>query len=201
MKSLALFAAFMLTTAVSAATLAAQNPSDIRAGMYVVEPSHTRIQFTVDHMCFTQWFGDFTHASGSLNLDPAHVERSKVDISIPVASVSTTNAILDEELKSAQWFDAQKFPTIRFVSTRVVKTGSDKASITGYLTFHGVTRPVTLTTTFHGAGVNPLDKAYTAGFDATTSIKRSDFGVKTDLPPIGDTTTLRISAAFVKKPS
>jgi len=66
------------------------------------------------------------------------------------------------------------------------------------LTFHGVTRPVTLDASFNGAGVNPLDKSYTAGFNATTVINRSDFGVKTYVPLIGDETTLRISAAFVK---
>lgn len=174
------------------------SPAAVTAGTYAVEPSHTRIQFTVSHMGFTNWYGDFTGASGSLSLDPKNVGLSKLDISIPVASVSTTNAKLDGELKSADWFDAGQFPTIRFVSTKVTRTAPNKATITGNLTFHGVTRPVVLAAIFNGAGVNPLDKNYTLGFDASTTIKRSDFGVKTYLPLIGDETALRISVAFEK---
>lgn len=177
------------------------DPKALTAGSYTVEPNHTRVQFTVAHMGFTDWYGDFTHVAGTLRIDPAHVEASKLDISIPVASVSTTNATLDGELKSDQWLGADQFPTIRFVSTRVVRTGPSKATITGDLTLHGVTKPVTLVASFNGAGVNPLDKSYTAGFNATATIKRSDYGVKTYVPLIGDETVIRISAAFVHKAS
>ena len=106
--------------------------------------------------------------------------------------------MLDGELKSADWFDAAKYPAIRFVSTKVVQTAPNKADITGDLTFHGVTKPVTLAATFVGSGDNPLSKKYTVGFDATTTLKRTDYGVKTYVPMIGDQTTLRISAAFEK---
>lgn len=171
----------------------------VQAGTYAVEPGHTRVQFTVSHMGFTDWYGDFTGASGSLTIDPAKPAASKLDISIPTASVSTTNAKLDGELKSADWFGADQYPTIRFVATKVAPTGASTARITGDLTFHGVTRPVTLIARFHGAGVNPLSKAYTAGFNATTTIRRTDFGVKTYVPLIGDEVAIRISAAFEKK--
>ena len=80
----------------------------------------------------------------------------------------------------------------------VERTAADRANITGDLTFHGVTKPVVLDARFNGAGVNPLSKAYTIGFNATTTINRSDFGVKTYVPLIGDAVTLRISAAFEK---
>jgi polyisoprenoid-binding protein YceI len=178
---------------------ASTDPKAVQAGSYAVEPGHTRVQFTVSHMGFTEWYGDFTGASGSLTLDPAKPQAAKLDISIPTASVSTTNAKLDGELKSADWFGADQYPTIRFVATKVVPTGAATASITGDLTFHGVTRPVTLAARFHGAGVNPLDKAYTVGFDATTTIRRSDYGVKTYVPLIGDEVAIRISAAFEKR--
>ena len=167
-----------------------------RAGTYTVEPYHTRVQFTVNHMGFTEWYGDFTGVSGSLTLDPAKPAADKVDITIPVASVSTTNAKLDEELRSGQWLDAGQFPAIHFVSTKVVKTGARTARIFGELTFHGVTKPVELAASFMGAGTNPMSKAFTVGFNATTVIKRSDFGVKTYVPMIGDEVALRISAAF-----
>jgi polyisoprenoid-binding protein YceI len=175
------------------------NPAAVQAGTYGVEPSHTRINFTVSHMGFTEWYGDFTDASGTLVIDPKTPAAAKVDISIPTASVTTINAKLNEELRSDAWFDAAKYPAIHFVSTKVTLTGARTALITGDLTFHGVTKPVVLKTTFNASGVNPLDKGTTVGFNATTLIKRSDFGVKTYVPLIGDDVTLRISAAFERK--
>ncbi|MDE2302082.1 MAG: YceI family protein [Sphingomonadales bacterium] len=172
------------------------DPAAAHAGSYVVEPNHTRVQFTVSHMGFTEWYGDFTGVSGTLALDPAHPAASRVAVTIPVASVSTTNARLDEELKSAPWFDVASWPEIRFVSTAITPTGPNSARITGALTFHGVTRPVVLQASFMGGGVNPLSKAYTVGFNASTTIRRSDFGMKTYVPMIGDEVAIRISAAF-----
>ncbi|HZU64855.1 MAG TPA: YceI family protein [Novosphingobium sp.] len=199
LRGLVAAAAILAASPAFAQTPGNAAPTAAKAGTYGVEPWHTRVQFSVDHMGFTDWFGDFTGISGQLVLDPAHAAADKVDITIPVASVSTTNTKLDGELKSADWFDAARYPEIHFVSTKVVRTGPAAALITGDLTFHGVTKPVTLAAHFHGAGVNPLSKGFTVGFDATTSIKRSDFGVKTYLPMIGDKVTLRISAAFEKK--
>jgi polyisoprenoid-binding protein YceI len=172
------------------------DPAAVTAGDYTVESSHTRVQFSVSHMGFSDWYGDFAGATGTLSLDPKQLAASRLEISIPVASVTTTNAKLDAELKSAEWFDADKHPTIRFVATRVERTAVDRANITGDLTFHGVTRPVVLDTRFNGAGTNPLNKADTIGFNATTTINRSDFGMKTYVPLIGDAVTLRISVAF-----
>lgn len=200
MKMIAASSAIFLVLA-GAASAAGQlntDPAAVTPGAYVVEPNHTRVQFAVSHIGFTQFFGDFTGAKGTLVLDPKNVATSKVDITLPVSSVSTTNATLDGELKSADWFDAATYPTIRFVSTKIVRTAPNKATITGELTMHGVTKPVELQASFNGSGVNPLDKAYTVGFDATAKLKRSDFGVKTYLPMIGDETSIRISAAFEK---
>ena len=187
----------LATSAVAADTFST-NPAAVVAGVYTVEPAHTRVQFAVKHIGFTSFYGDFTGVSGSLSLDPKTVAASKLDVTIPVASVSTTNRALDGELAGADWLDAATYPTMRFVSTRVVQTAAGKATITGNLTMHGITRPVVLMASFNGSGVNPLDKAYTVGFDATTTLKRSDFGVKTYVPMVGDETSLRISAAFEK---
>lgn len=193
-------AAMAVPAAAQPAPAVNHNPSTIPAGTYAVEPTHTRIEFTVSHLGFTDWYGDFTHASGSLRLDPAHPQASRVEIEIPVDSVSTTNATLDGELKGADWFDAARFPAMRFVSTRITRTGPNRALIAGNLTMHGVTRPVTLAASFNGAGTNPLDKSYTIGFNATTTIRRSDFGVAKYVPLVGDSVAIRISAAFVRKP-
>jgi len=173
-------------------------PTAVQAGDYTVESAHTRVQFTVSHMGFSDWYGDFTGVTGTLSLDPKAVAKAKVDITIPVSSVSTTNATLDGELKSDAWLDAGKYPSIRFTSTAVTQTGPRTANIAGNLTFHGVTRPVVLKASFLAGGVNPLSKGYTVGFNATASFKRTDFGVKTYVPLISDETTLRISAAFEK---
>jgi polyisoprenoid-binding protein YceI len=198
-RSLIAAALIVAPVAVSAQSpVANPAPAAVQAGDYTVETSHTRVQFTVSHMGFSDWYGDFTGATGSLSLDPKAPTKAKVDITIPVSSVSTTNATLDGELKSDAWFDAAKYPQIRFTSTAVTPTGPRTANIAGNLTFHGVTRPVVLKATFLASGVNPLSKGYTVGFNATTSFKRSDFGVKTYIPLISDEVSLRISAAFEK---
>jgi polyisoprenoid-binding protein YceI len=120
-------------------------------------------------------------------------------VSLPVERISTTNATLDGELKSADWFDAAKYPTIRFVSQSVTRTGPRTAKISGTVTMHGVSKPMVLDATFGGAGVNPLSKAYTAGFKATGTLKRSEFGVTKYVPLVGDAVTLSITAAFEQK--
>lgn len=183
-----------------AAGQAASKPNpEVSPGVYAPDASHTRVLFSVSHMNFSTWYGEFGGVSGSLKLDPKNPAASKLVVEVETAKVSTSNLKLDEELRSADWLDAAKYPTIRFVSTQVTRTAPDKALVTGDLTLHGVTRPVTLTATFHGAGVNPLSKAYTAGFEVSGTIKRSDFGVKTYVPMIGDEVTLLISAPFERK--
>lgn len=183
----------------SAGAIANTNPRLVEAGSYSVEPNHTRVQFSVSHMGFTTWSGDFTSVGGALTLDPAHLRSSHLEIAIPTASVTTTNAKLDGELKSADWFDAGHYPRIFFISSKIVKTAANKANIYGYLTLHGVTHKIVLAATFNGAGVNPMNKKYTIGFEATTKISRSTYGVVKYVPLIGDETLIRISAAFEKK--
>jgi polyisoprenoid-binding protein YceI len=181
-----------------AQTAPTTNPAAVDAGTFSVEPSHTRILFAVNHMGFTTWYGNFTGASGTLTLNPKDVAKTSFDISVPANSVSTTNTKLDGELNSPEWFDTAKYPTIEFKSEKVVRTGPKTAKVTGELTFHGVTKPETLNVTFNAAGINPLTKAYTVGFNATGTIDRTDFNQKTYAPLIGTQVTLTISAAFTK---
>ena len=168
----------------------------MEAGVYNIEPEHSRITFGVSHMGFTNYYGEFRNASGMLTLDPKKPDSSSVDVKIPTGSVMVPNAKLKEELDGDQWLDAAKYPDITFKSTKVAKTGADTAKVTGEFTLHGVTKPLTLNVKFNGAGTNPLDKNYTSGFEATGMIKRSDFGVKTYVPLIGDDVDIMISAAF-----
>ena len=185
-----------LAPAVAQVTVTA--PGQVQPGTYTVEPTHTRIAFAVSHMGFTTWFGDFTNPSGTLTLNPAKPAASTLDVTVPVASVSTTNAKLDGELKEADWLDAAKYPTATFKASHISAMGGN-AKVAGTLTLHGVTKPVVFGVKFNGAGTNPLDKAYTVGFEVRGQIKRSDFGVTKYVPLVGDDVQLIISAAFEKK--
>ncbi|MCH4090005.1 YceI family protein [Acetobacter sp.] len=191
-------AAFGLIATLGTA-VAAPLPADIKSGNYVIEPTHTQIGFSLLHFGFTNYNGLFSDASGTLKFNPKHLDKTKLDVSLKIDSVQTTSARLTDELKSADWFDATQFPTATFVSTTVTQTGEGEADIAGNLTIHGVTKPATLHARFIGSGVNPMDKAYTIGFEGTTTVKRSDFGVSKYVPMVGDDVTLTIAGAFEKK--
>jgi polyisoprenoid-binding protein YceI len=100
---------------------------------------------------------------------------------------------LDEHLKSADFFDAAKYPDITFKSTKVEKVGASGLKIVGNLTIHGVTKPVTLNAKINKIGENPMMKKASAGFDATTTIKRSEFGVDKYVPNVSDEIPVRIT--------
>lgn len=202
MKTLALAAgaaALLLSTTAFAQMGPSTDPATVQGGSFKLETSHARIVFSLSHMGLSTWYGDFSGATGTLTLDPKAPAASSLEVSIPTASVSTTNAVLDGELKAADWLDATQFPTITFKSTKVTPTGPTTAQVTGDLTLHGVTRPVTLDATFKAAGSNIMTKAYTVGFEVKGHLKRSDFGVKKYVPLIGDDVDVVISAPFEKK--
>jgi polyisoprenoid-binding protein YceI len=199
-KTLLLGGALLAAPALAQAQAAPvnRNPAAVQSGTYSVEPSHTRLLFAVSHMGFTTWYGEFTHVSGTLTLNPKALGTSTLDITVPANTVTTTNTTLDGELNSPEWFDTAKYPTITFKSTKITRTGRDSALVEGALSFHGVTRPETLHVIFNASGVNGLTHQYTVGFNASTTIRRSDFNQKTYVPLIGDDVALTISAAFVK---
>ena len=174
------------------------DPSKVEAGTYKVDPNHTEVMFTVSHMGFSKYTGTFYGSTGELKLDPKDATKSSLNVSVPVKTVTTSTAKLTEELISAAWIDAGKFPDMNFVSTKITLDGADKATVVGDLTLHGVTKPATLAVTFVGAGMNPISKKYTVGFEAEGDIMRSDFGVKTYVPLIGDKLHLTIAGAFEK---
>ncbi len=174
------------------------NPSAVTAGTYKIEPGHTQVSFSVLHMGFTYYSGNFSGASGTVTLDPAKPSAMSISVSVPIDSVQTTSTKLDGELKSADWLDAAKFPAMTFTSTSVTSTGADTADVAGNLTLHGVTRPLTLHATFVGTGTNILDQHVTAGFRVTGVLRRSEFGVSKYVPLIGDEVALTINAAFEK---
>ena len=177
--------------------VSSQDPKAVKAGTYKVEPRHTQVSFSISHFGFTDFSGFFSGASGALQLDPSAASKSELEVSIPVSSVLTTVPVLDDQLKTDQWFDVAKYPNATFTSTNVTPIGKDSAAITGDLTLHGVTKPITLKVHLIGSGANPLDKSFNVGFEAVGTIKRSDFGIKQFLPLVGDDVTLKIAGAFV----
>ncbi|MDN4633265.1 YceI family protein [Sphingomonas sp. PvP056] len=191
--------------AIAAAPLVAQMPTTppgtrsvakVAAGTYKVDTGHTQVVFSLNHLGFSEYTGQFTQPTGSMTIDPKNPAAAKVEIAFPIAKVSTTVAALDEHLQKPEFFDAAKFPEARFVSTKVAVNGMN-ATITGNLTLHGVTKPVVLNAKFIGAGPSLFGAHKTnVGFAATTSIKRSDFGVNGYLPLVGDKVDLTINAAF-----
>ncbi len=175
------------------------DPTAVQSGSYVVEPNHTQVEFSVLHMGFTHYEGRLTNVSGTLDLSAKTPDKSALEVTVPVATVSTTSSKLDDELKSKDWLDAASFPTMTFKSKSVALAGKGEAKVMGDLTIHGVTKPVTLLAHFVGSGVNPLNKKYTVGFDISGDIQRSDFGVKTYVPLISDKVHLTINGAFEQK--
>lgn len=170
----------------------------VTAGSYEVDGRHTQVNWQVNHFGFNDYFGLFGDVTGTLDIDPANLGAAKVDVTIPIASVATSSAGLTTHLQSPDFFDVAKFATARFVSTSVFVDGQ-RATIRGDLTMLGVTKPVELETRFEGAGANPMNKKATVGFHASTTIKRSEWGMTKYVPMVGDEVKLRISIAFEKK--
>lgn len=191
----ALSAALVFAGAASAQA-PSRDPATVKPGTYRVEPYHTQVTFTLSHFGLSEFSGFFSGASGVLKLDPANPAGDRLDVTIPVDSVLTTVPKLTGELKGEKWFDAAKYPVAEFKSTKITLAGAAGAVISGTLTLHGVTKPITLKAHLVGAGVNPIDKAYTVGFAASGTIKRSQFGVSAYIPYVGDDVHLTIAGAF-----
>ncbi|MBY8821104.1 YceI family protein [Sphingomonas colocasiae] len=179
--------------------------SKVVAGTYTADPGHSLIAWEVNHFGFSPYHGLITGVSGTLSIDPANLAASAVDVTIPIkgtapySGVASGNAQLDAHLLKADFFDAEKFPTASFKSTRVIlDDDGDEAKIEGNLTIRGVTRPVVLDAEFVGAGINPFVKKQTVGFKAETTIKRSDFGISYGIPLVTDAVKIDIAAAFEK---
>jgi polyisoprenoid-binding protein YceI len=176
-------------------------PEAIPAGSYVIDTKETLVRYATNHMGFTEFWGTFPGATGKMTLDPRALENSKVEVSVPLATIETTNRELNGVLFSDQFFDADKFPTMKFVSTGLTRTGPRTARMIGDLTIHGITKPATLNVTFNGAGANPFKKkVLTAGFNAEGVVKRSDYGMGKYTPLVSDETKIFISAAWELAP-
>ncbi|MBI1450477.1 polyisoprenoid-binding protein [Acinetobacter sp. FL51] len=160
---------------------------------YQIDPTHTATVFNWNHFGFSTPSANFSDIQGTINVDNAKPANSSVDVTIPLSSLNTNVKALDEHLKTADFFNAEKYPNITFKSTKVQALGQNKYKITGNLTIKDVTKPVVLDAVLNKQGVHPMTKAESIGFNATTSFNRSAFGVGAYVPNVGDKITVNIT--------
>jgi len=165
---------------------------------------HSSINFTVRHMVVSKVRGRFTKFEGTLVMDDKDPSGGQVEVVIDASSIDTGVQQRDEHLRSADFFDADHFPTITFKSTRVEKAGAGALKVTGDLSMHGVTRPVVLDVEYAGSAKDPWG-GVRAGFSATASLDRKDFGLRynqileTGSVVVGETVEIAIEAEMVQQ--
>ena len=164
------------------------------AQKYVFEPNHTQITWQANHVGFSSPTGKFVTVAGAVMLDEEKPQNSTVEVTIATADISTGIAKFDTHLKSADFFDVERFPQATFKSTAVEMTGKNTAKVQGTLNLLGVSKPVTLDVTLNKIDIMPMVQKKTAGFSAKATLKRSDFGIKYGLPMVGDDVHITIEA-------
>ena len=188
-----------LTVASMVAIILASAPATYAAD-YTIDPTHSHIMFMIDHLGFAKIVGLFSTFSGTLSFDPSNIPASKLNVTIKTESLQTQFGPRDKDLKGADWFNTTEFPEMTYVGSQFAKKDEHTGTVTGKLTLHGVTKPVTLDVVVNKVGQNPLDKINSAGFSARGTLKRSDFGMKAFLGAIGDEVDLIIEIEAKQKP-
>lgn len=185
MRALSSIAAFCAVQIFSVSAIAAPET-------YVVDASHTHVQFSVKRFGFNYIIGEFKDLSGSLTLDEDAPDTSTVSAEIKTESLESGDDVRNGHVMGEFWFDVANHPTITFISTGIELTGDDAAIITGDLTIKGVTKPVSLDAKLNRIGVDPASKRKAAGFSATANLSRSAFGMSIAEKLIGDDVAIRI---------
>ena len=199
--------ALLLLTPVVGFAAAAKGPlAGIPSGVYKLDKTHASLTWKVNHMGLSNYTARFTDFDATLKLDAENPEKSALTTTINPASVRTDYPNAEEKdfdaklANGAEWFNSENFPDIRFTSTALKMATPTTGTLTGDLTFLGITKPVTLTVTVNGAlAKHPFAGQPAVGFSATASIKRSDFGMGTYIPTVGDEVQLLIEVEFIKK--
>lgn len=166
---------------------------------YSFDTAHTQILFFVDHLGFSKSQGEFHEYSGGFVFDRDHPEKSSIDVTINTASIDMDHEKWDAHMKNADFFSVKQFPTMTFKSTSIKVTGEKTAEITGDFTLLAVTKPVTLNVVYNKSDIHPFSGKYVSGFSATTTIKRSEFGMLYGLPAVGDDVEVRIEVEGVRQ--
>jgi polyisoprenoid-binding protein YceI len=167
---------------------------------WVPDKAHSGVDFSVLHMSVAKVRGHFGNIGGTIVLNEGDITKSTVNVTIDVTTVDTGVTARDNDLKSAKFFDVAQFPTATFVSTSVTKSGNG-LTVAGNLTLHGVTKPVVLQVDGPTGPVNGMDKKPHSGFSATTTFKRTDFGIAAGYPAtvVGDDVALTIDLDVAKQ--
>lgn len=180
------FRAVLATLALAALPLAAQDT-------YKIDPVHSEISFKIRHL-LAKTSGRFTKFSGTIKVDTADISKSSVEVSIDAASINTDNEKRDAHLKSADFFDVEKFPTLTFKSSAVKEVAKGKLEVTGDFTLHGVTKRITFTITNAGTQAGMQPGSIVAGFiDGAVTINRNDYGIKTYPGALGDEVAISLN--------
>jgi polyisoprenoid-binding protein YceI len=185
-------AAVVLAAAVCASTASAASST------WKIDPVHSTVLFRIHHMNAGFTYGRFNKLSGSIVLDDANLGASSVSVEIETASVDTNSEARDKHLRTADFFDAGQFPTITFASTSVKKNGDAAYDVTGDLTLHGVKKSITVKMDKTGEGKD-MKGAALVGFEGTVTILRSEYGIKTYLPNLGDEVRLTLAFEAIKQ--
>lgn len=164
---------------------------------YKIDANHTDVVASWSHFGFSNPIAHFGKVDGSITYDPAKVSASKVEVTLPLSGLNSHVGDFDDHLRSEDFFDAAKFPNVTFKSTSVKAAGEGKLTVVGDLTIKGITKPVTLDVTINKVGMQPMAKREAAGFNATTIIKRSDFGVGKYAPNVSDEVKLTITTEAI----
>ena len=167
------------------------------AGLYRLDPQHSRVAWSVDHLGFSTFRGMIPSVEGSLQIDPTHPEAARLDVIVPMTRITSLNDALDKRLHSAQFFDTTRYPTASYHAAGLTMTGPQTAVLHGSLTLCGVTHPVVMNVRFEHAGSDPVDGRMTLGFDGTAIVRRSLFGVVAYVPLVGNDAALDLEAEFV----
>lgn len=182
--------------AVVAQAALTQTPAEVTAGNYDLDSGHGKITWSVNHLGFSTYTGQFVNVKAELKLDPRNPSASTLTATVPLADVAPNDDRLKAHLLTPDFFDAANHPTATFTSRSVtVHPGTaNQATVVGDLTLHGVTKPVTIEVTFNQAGA--VRDTYKAGFDGVATIKRSDFGINYALPAVSDEVKLHLEGEF-----
>lgn len=184
----------MMIRLLAAASLSLAAGATIAAPVrYELDPGHTHVFFSWTHFGFSHPAGRFDKIEGDFQFDAADPTKSSLQVTIPISSIDTGVAKLDEDLRGADFFDAAKFPTATFKSTHVRRVGAHGLKVDGTLTIHGVTRPAVLDVAINKIGMHPMAGRAAAGFDAKTTIKRSAFGIGKYVPNVSDEIAISIT--------
>lgn len=168
------------------------------AETYKVDPVHSSVVFRISHLGFSYTYGRFNDISGVLCVDESDVSKCFIHMNVKVASIDTHNAERDKHLLGPEFFDANKFPLISFKSKSVRTLGNNRYEVTGDFSLHGVTRAIKVIAEHVGKGNDPWG-GYRRGFECVFTIKRSDYGMKQMLGPVGDEVRIFLSVEAVRK--